>query len=274
MQLHDFLERQTQPAPQTVTVGHRLLRTGSRVRLQPRMGGSETMDRLLTGRLARIESIVQDLEGDVQLVVTVEDAGTRLPGAASRHPCHRFFFKPADVEAADPDDFPRPRVLAAGIGNVFLGDDGFGVAVAQRLLDWPLPAELDVMDIGICGIDLAYALGRSYRAAILIDALHLGFDPGTVHVMEPDLGSNRAAGADAHRLHPEAVLQLARQLGPLPEHIRVVGCEPSRSSDLETPEMALSDPVAAAVDCAAAKVLELAYGFLADGEPPQQEKAA
>ncbi|MDQ3686285.1 MAG: hydrogenase maturation protease, partial [Acidobacteriota bacterium] len=56
----------------------------------------------------------------------------------------------------------QPRILIAGIGNIFLGDDAFGCEVAQRLSGRTLPDEVRVVDFGIRGLDLAYALMDGY----------------------------------------------------------------------------------------------------------------
>src|SRR5438128_1754175 len=86
----------------------------------------------------------------------------------------------------------RRAVLVAGVGNIFLGDDAFGVEVAQRLARRPLPAGVRVVDFGIRGLDLAYALLDPYEAVILVDAMPRGEQPGTLYVLEPDLGPDSA----------------------------------------------------------------------------------
>jgi hydrogenase maturation protease len=150
---------------------------------------------------------------------------------------------------------PRPRALVAGLGNIFLGDDGFGVEVARRLLERRLPERATVADFGIRGVHLAYELlAGEYDTLILVDALSHGAVPGTVSIMTPDLDGDFAGGAvDAHDLHPAAVLQLLHRLGgPLPR-VLIVGCEPLRTEE----GMGLSEPVAAAVEHAIAAVRDL-----------------
>jgi hydrogenase maturation protease len=150
---------------------------------------------------------------------------------------------------------PRPRALIAGLGNIFLGDDGFGVEVARRLLERRLPECATVADFGIRGVHLAYELlAGEYDKLILVDALPHGAAPGTVSIMTPDLDGDLVAGTvDAHDLHPAAVLQLLQRLGgPIPR-VLIVGCEPARTDE----GMGLSPAVAAAVDHAVAAVCDL-----------------
>ncbi len=153
-------------------------------------------------------------------------------------------------------------VLVAGLGNVFLGDDGFGVEVARRLAAEPLPEGVKVADFGIRGMHLAYELlDGGYETAILVDATSRGGAPGTVYVIEPDLGEDAhgaAAGvlADAHSMSPDAVLRWLRSLGGTPPRLLVVGCEPARLEE----EMGLSPPVERAVGEAAQVVRELLNG--------------
>jgi hydrogenase maturation protease len=150
------------------------------------------------------------------------------------------------------------RVLVAGIGNVFLGDDGFGVEVAARLSSAPLPEGVRVLDAGIRARDLAYELvdGR-YETAILVDAVARGGAPGTVYVIEPDGESiERAtltASVNGHAMNPESTLALVHALGGVPPRILIVGCEPASVEE----GMGLSQAVAAAVDEAIGVVREL-----------------
>jgi hydrogenase maturation protease len=235
MSYWDELER---PGPDTVLVDGVALRRRSRVRLRPGET-ADLWDRALEGRTASVEAIVQDLEGNVQLAVSVDDDPGRDLGTR-----RRFFFSPAEVE-------PLPggaRVLVAGIGNVFLGDDGFGVALAQRLAGRTLGEGVDVVDFGIRGMDLAYALCE-YDAAVLLDATPRGEAPGTLYVIEPDLAALDVA-PEAHGMDPVQVLALARALGGVPPRTLVLGCEPlvRLPDDSEEIVASLSDPVAAALD--------------------------
>ncbi|GAA4209786.1 hydrogenase maturation protease [Streptosporangium oxazolinicum] len=147
------------------------------------------------------------------------------------------------------------RILVAGVGNVFLGDDGFGVAVARHLARADLPGEVEVRDFGIRGVHLAYELtGGGYDTTILVDAVSRDGPPGTLYVLEPSAGDVPGSFADAHSMTPETVLSLVGVLGGEAGHILLVGCQPADTS----PGMELSAPVADAVGRAADLVVELA----------------
>jgi hydrogenase maturation protease len=247
-----YWEELERPGPDTVTVAGVELRRRSRVRLRPRTRG-DLFDVVLAGRAAVIEGIEQDLDGNVQLAVTVEDDPGRDLGDR-RMPGHRFFFSPDEVEPLDgPQDEPAAaRVLVAGIGNVFMGDDGFGVALADRLARRALPAGVEVVDFGIRGMDLAYAMHDGYDTVLFLDATPRGEAPGTLYVIEPDLGEELdGVGFDAHGMDPLKVLALARTLGAstLPR-VLVVGCEPETAmrGDEEDVVAAVSEPVRLALD--------------------------
>ncbi|MGW4424640.1 hydrogenase maturation protease [Streptosporangium sp. NPDC004631] len=140
------------------------------------------------------------------------------------------------------------RILVAGVGNVFLGDDGFGVAVAGRLATAELPDGVVVTDFGIRGVHLAYELtGGGYDLVILVDVVSRGGPPGTLYVIEPRPGDRPESFVDAHAMTPEAVLALAGTLGGETGRVLLVGCE---GADL-SPGMELSEPVADAVGPAA-----------------------
>ena len=157
---------------------------------------------------------------------------------------------------------PAAGVLVAGIGNVFLGDDAFGVEVARRLARRPLPAGVTVQDFGIRGFDLAFAL-RDYDAAVLVDTIPLQDGPGTIHLIDASEVEAAPVAAEAHGMHPARVLAFARALGPMPETILVLGCEPAVLPDPLGVEIVrgLSPPVLAAVD-EAVRQLETLVGRL------------
>jgi hydrogenase maturation protease len=145
-------------------------------------------------------------------------------------------------------------ILVAGIGNVFLRDDGFGVEVARRLAErGVLRGRADVVDFGIRGFDLALALSSpDARAAILVDIATRGGTPGTLYVLEPDDVAD-VATPDGHGLDPVKAIAMARALGGLPPVLRLVACEPSLIDE----EAGLSTAVEAAVERAITLVCDL-----------------
>jgi hydrogenase maturation protease len=247
-------------------VAGREVRAGSRVRLHPARSG-DIFDRALEGRVALVERIEQDGEDRLHLAVTLEDDPGRALGAAGPLG-HRFYFSPQEIEplADDPSagDRAGAGILIAGIGNVFLGDDGFGVAVANALAKARLPAGVEVEEFGIRGMDLAYALTRGFDAAIVIDAAARGEPPGTLSVIEPGEEEGEPA-LETHGMDPLKVLGVARALGPLPDRVLVVACEPQAVLTGEDGDvvMELSKPVATAVPAAAELVRSLAQELAA-----------
>jgi hydrogenase maturation protease len=132
---------------------------------------------------------------------------------------------------------------------VFLADDGFGVALAALLAARPLPPGVEVVDYGIRGMDLAYALGEGWDAVVLLDAAPTRQAPGTLSVIEPDLDLVEPS-IDAHGMDPVKVLGLAQALGgPLPRTL-VVACAPAIVMTGEEDDVVdeLSPPVAAALE--------------------------
>jgi hydrogenase maturation protease len=260
-----YWEELERPGPDSVRLGATELRAGSRVLLRPRAGG-DIFDLALEGRAAVIESIEQDTEGAITLAVVVED-DPGLDLGLARQPGHRFFFSPSEVEplggAPAPSARASSRILVAGIGNVFLGDDGFGVALVDRLARRALPPGVDVVDYGIRGMDLAFAMQDEYDAVVLLDALPRGEPPGTLYVIEVDPVEDGADVAlDTHAMDPVRVLGLVHALGGTPPSTFVVGCEPQTrmSADDEDVVASLSEPVLAALDPA----VQLVESLLAD----------
>lgn len=169
---------------------------------------------------------------------------------------------------SSPTNNASNQVLVAGIGNIFLGDDGFGSQVARELLllDWP--DEVCVVDYGIRGIDLAYALLDGYAAVILIDAIPGNEPPGTLRVIEPEIGEldsqqTSATLLDAHALHPLKVLQSVTAMGGECKKILIVGCQPADLGG-EHGRMGLSEPVQAVVDEAVKLVKRLVRTSVAE----------
>jgi hydrogenase maturation protease len=150
------------------------------------------------------------------------------------------------------------RILIAGVGNIFLGDDAFGVEVLQKLLQRPLPAGIEAIDFGIRGFDLICAMMDSYEAVILVDAVGRGRAPGTLYVIEPAVGEPVTTGSLAaiggHSLTPDHVLQCVQALdGRLPP-VYIVGCEPVSFGSEDDPQMGLTPVVTEAVERAIALI--------------------
>jgi hydrogenase maturation protease len=155
-----------------------------------------------------------------------------------------------------------PRILIACVGNIFLGDDGFGVEVARRLAGRPLPEGVVLKDFGIRGFDLTYALLDGYDLTILVDACQRGAPPGTLYVIEPDpVDPDERVAAPAplemHGMNPMNVLRMVRSMGGEAKRILVVGCEPAELGSDEDGKLGLSEPVEGAVDEAVALVEKL-----------------
>lgn len=139
-------------------------------------------------------------------------------------------------------------ILVAGIGNIFLGDDGFGSEVARRLGERPQPEDVHVVDFGIRGVDLLYALLREYAAVIIVDATQRGGKPGAVYVIEPDIPDASPGAVETHSMDPERVLALARQMGAELRNVTIVGCEPATFECADDGSIGLSPPVQSAMD--------------------------
>jgi hydrogenase maturation protease len=252
------------------------VRRGDRVRLRPRAGG-DVFDLALEGKIAAVESIEQDYEGKLHVCVVVEDDPGRDIGLM-RQPGHRFFFAPGEVEPVAQGEKTRTAetksILIVGIGNIFLGDDGFGVEVASRLANRLFPSGVRVADFGIRGFDLAYALMEGYETTILVDAYPGEGRPGTLFVVEPDLRDLNSAGApqgfiEPHAMNPINVLRMATIMGGELKRVLVVGCVPATLGPDEG-QMGLSEPVTAAVDEAVKLIDSLVTRILA-GEWPAKK---
>ena len=246
-----------------VMIGGISIKAGDRVRLRPKDGG-DILDIALRGQIATVEAIEEDYEGAQHVCVVPEvDPGRDL--GLMRQPGHRFFFTPAEVEPidqgnesmpAEPYAAKKPTILVAGIGNIFLGDDGFGVEVARRLLARPHSDAVRVVDFGIRGFDLAYALQDAYDTTILVDAYPHGKTPGTVSVIEPDLDSlahTPGGFVQPHAMNPMNVLRMAQSMNGSLRRVLLVGCEPLHLGG-EQGHMGLSKEVEAAVDSAVEQI--------------------
>ncbi len=162
-----------------------------------------------------------------------------------------------------------PSVLVAGVGNIFLGDDAFGVEVVLSLSRRTLPDGVSVKDFGIRGFDLAYALLDPWDAVILVDALPRGETPGTLYTMEPNLagmGNPALPGMamNPHGMDPVRVLHLAASMGTIAARVLILGCEPQDFGDELEGRMGLSAPVQSVVEEASNMVEDLVGRILAE----------
>jgi hydrogenase maturation protease len=167
------------------------------------------------------------------------------------------------------------RVLVAGIGNIFLGDDGFGVEVAARMRSRSVPDGARVEDFGIRGVHLAYELLDGYDVVVLVDAVPMGEEPGTVALLEPELselerGDDVAPTMEAHNMSPAVVLDMLAGLGGRVGRVLIVGCQPGSLEE----GIGLSEPVAAAVDHAIEAVDELLVELCATVRSERRESTA
>jgi hydrogenase maturation protease len=157
-----------------------------------------------------------------------------------------------------------PKILIAGIGNIFMGDDGFGCEVARRLAQRPLPDGTRVNDFGVRSFDLAYALMDGYDATVLIDAVARGGPPGALYVIEPDVNELNESGpqammVEAHSMNPMRAISLAQSMNGELKRILLVGCEPATFAP-EEGRMGLS----AAVEAAVQEAVEMVESLVAE----------
>ena len=162
------------------------------------------------------------------------------------------------------------RVLVAGIGNVFLSDDAFGVEVARLLSSRALTEGIRVEDYGIRGIHLAYDLLEGYDSLVVIDAVPMGEPPGTLALIEPELANGPAtrcspfsdgdgvSTVDAHTMSPDVVLATLARLGGSVERIVIVGCQPGDLDEGMGLSPAVLEAVPAAVDLCLEVVADIA----------------
>jgi len=152
----------------------------------------------------------------------------------------------------------RGMILVAGVGNLWLGDDGFGGEVVKRLRALELGSDVAVADFATGGLDLAYEVMRGYEALVLVDVSRQGGEPGTLYVMEADpesVGGPIEDGEliDPHGMDPQTVLRFVNAVGAWPGKVVVVACEPAQIEDVA---IGLSPAVDAAVDDAVRLVVE------------------
>jgi hydrogenase maturation protease len=155
----------------------------------------------------------------------------------------------------------HPRVLVAGVGNLFLGDDGFGPEVARALQRGPLPDGVRVHDYGVGGIHLAYDVCDGVDVLVLVDTMNRQGTPGSLCLLEVGADELPTVQVDAHAMDPVAMLATVETLGGTRPRTLLVGCVPASLEE----GIGLSEPVADAVEPAAAAVRDLVVQLQADG---------
>ncbi len=172
----------------------------------------------------------------------------------------------------------RPKILICGVGNVLLGDDGFGVELANRLMSHNgIPDWVKIIETGIGGMSLVQELMYGYEAVIILDAYSRGGKPGQLYLLEPvlpdlsQLNSQemRDYFADTHYATPIRALSLLSHVSDPPGTMRIVGCEPEELDDMK---IGLSPVVETAVDKAFTMVLDLLKHYPEHGLGVVEEK--
>jgi hydrogenase maturation protease len=146
------------------------------------------------------------------------------------------------------------------MGNIFLGDDGFGCEVAHSLAQMDLPPDVSVIDYGIRGLDLAYALLKPYAAVIFVDVVRRGAAPGTLYLLQPVHADGPSATPDPHSMDPMHLLAMARSLGEITAEVFIVACEPNDFGDEFEGRMGLSQVVASAIPEAVRTIFDVIAG--------------
>ena len=252
----------SRPESDSVLIGDVSVARGSHVRLQPGTRRADAQDMFFTGRLAHVEAVFLDVDGNTHLAVTLTDE----PGGRPHRWHGRFlYFAPDEVRCRWEVHAMRRRVLVAGIGNIFLSDDGFGsrlhsvscVSRCRMTFASSTPEFAGCISPTTCSMAMTRRSWLTPRRVVVA--------PGTIYVIEhdqqsaaPDDGRERVAATpmDAHGMDPLAVLALLHQLGGSVERVLVVACEPANLEE----GIGLSDPVAGAIDEAVRIVRELAHG--------------
>ncbi len=182
-------------------------------------------------------------------------------GVAKKTIMENQYCEPVNIKPAhEPLASKKKRVMIAGVGNMFMKDDGFGGAVIKKMLHKTFPEGVEIKDFGTGGLKLAYDLMKGYDGLILLDASQRGDKPGTLYVIEPEetsVESNLEDGGpiDPHGSDPATILRFVKGIGAWPAKVFIVACEPGVVDDFE---IGLTEPVNAAVD----KAVELVDDIL------------
>jgi hydrogenase maturation protease len=119
------------------------------------------------------------------------------------------------------------KTLVLGLGNILLGDEGVGVRVVERLqARYEFPPEVQVLDGGTLGMDLLPYVGDADRLLVL-DALELGAEPGTVARLEGDeVPAFMGIKISPHQMGLADLLAAARLCDLFPEELVLWGVQP------------------------------------------------
>ena len=149
------------------------------------------------------------------------------------------------------------KMLVAGIGNKYMGDDSFGPRVIEELEARDLPNEVEARDVGLCSWPFALELSE-YEWVIFIDAVEKKGKPGTIYRTEikadavKELTPEEAMRSFTFSIHEpglEGLLSYAKAIGTLPQRTIVIGCEIG--------EITLGETLSRAVEAAIPRVLAL-----------------
>ena len=198
------------------------LRRGVQVRLRPGAKRADAQDMFLEGRLAHVEAVLNDVDGQTHLAVALDDLVED-----GFNPHGRFlYFAPDEVE---PVGGRVMRTLVAGLGNIFHGDDGVGVAVVQALAAEPLPDGVDGERLrhprrapGLRTARRVRPRRHRRRGAARRAAGHGARDRAC---RDPKRRTAARPLMDAHDMAPDEVLALVPALGGTLGRVVVVGCE-------------------------------------------------
>lgn len=148
-----------------------------------------------------------------------------------------------------------PRAVIACVGNDLVGDDGFGIAVHDALVDRPLPAGVQLHKVFLAGMDLLDRL-HGEDLLVVVDAVSLGKALGTLHWLEwDDLPVLPTAAVSSHGIGIHDMVEVGRRLFPerMPQRVVLLGCEGERFDTLGQP---MSPAVQEAVPEAVAMLLD------------------
>ena len=119
----------------------------------------------------------------------------------------------------------RHPILIIGVGNAYRGDDAVGLRIAQDIKK-KSPDHVNVIEQSGDGISLMDSWKDS-DAVILIDAVHSGAQPGTIHRFDVHTQTipTKFFHYSTHAFGVAEAIELARALKQLPQNLIVYGIE-------------------------------------------------